>query len=397
MERFQLSDAQAQAIVDMRLRTLTGLEREKLEAEYKELMEKIRYFQAILADRKLLLRVIREEILLISEKYGDDRRTSIGFDEYDISMEDLIPKENTVITMTKMGYIKRMTVDNFRSQNRGGKGIKGMQTIEDDYIDELLMTTTHHYLMFFTNMGRVYRMKAYEIPEASRTARGTAIINLLQLQPGEVITAVIPIREYKEGNYLFMATKNGLVKKTPIMDYANVRKIGLAAIALRDDDELIEVKLTDGKKDVILVTKFGQCIRFKESDVRSTGRVSMGVRGINLLDHDQVIGMQLNTQGDYLLIVSEKGYGKRTSVSEFVPQLRGGKGVKCYKIMEKTGNVVGVKAVNEENEVMMITTEGIIIRICCEDISILRRITSGVKLMNLDENITVASIAKVRE
>ncbi len=397
MERFQLSDAQAQAIVDMRLRTLTGLEREKLEAEYKELMEKIRYFQAILADRKLLLRVIREEILLISEKYGDDRRTSIGFDEYDISMEDLIPKENTVITMTKMGYIKRMTVDNFRSQNRGGKGIKGMQTIEDDYIDELLMTTTHHYLMFFTNMGRVYRMKAYEIPEASRTARGTAIINLLQLQPGEVITAVIPIREYKEGNYLFMATKNGLVKKTPIMDYANVRKIGLAAIALRDDDELIEVKLTDGKKDVILVTKFGQCIRFKESDVRSTGRVSMGVRGINLLDHDQVIGMQLNTQGDYLLIVSEKGYGKRTSVSEFVLQLRGGKGVKCYKIMEKTGNVVGVKAVNEENEVMMITTEGIIIRICCEDISILRRITSGVKLMNLDENITVASIAKVRE
>ena len=397
MERFQLSDAQAQAIVDMRLRTLTGLEREKLEAEYKELMEKIRYFQAILADRKLLLRVIREEILLISEKYGDDRRTSIGFDEYDISMEDLIPKENTVITMTKMGYIKRMTVDNFRSKNRGGKGIKGMQTIEDDYIDELLMTTTHHYLMFFTNMGRVYRMKAYEIPEASRTARGTAIINLLQLQPGEVITAVIPIREYKEGNYLFMATKNGLVKKTPIMDYANVRKIGLAAIALRDDDELIEVKLTDGKKDVILVTKFGQCIRFKESDVRSTGRVSMGVRGINLLDHDQVIGMQLNTQGDYLLIVSEKGYGKRTSVSEFVPQLRGGKGVKCYKIMEKTGNVVGVKAVNEENEVMMITTEGIIIRICCEDISILRRITSGVKLMNLDENITVASIAKVRE
>ena len=397
MERFQLSDAQAQAIVDMRLRTLTGLEREKLEAEYKELMEKIRYFQAILADRKLLLRVIREEILLISEKYGDDRRTSIGFDEYDISMEDLIPKENTVITMTKMGYIKRMTVDNFRSQNRGGKGIKGMQTIEDDYIDELLMTTTHHYLMFFTNMGRVYRMKAYEIPEASRTARGTAIINLLQLQPGEVITAVIPIREYKEGNYLFMATKNGLVKKTPIMDYANVRKIGLAAIALRDDDELIEVKLTDGKKDVILVTKFGQCIRFKESDVRSTGRVSMGVRGINLLDHDQVIGMQLNTQGDYLLIVSEKGYGKRTSVSEFVPQLRGGKGVKCYKIMEKTGNVVGVKAVNEENEVMMITTEGIIIRICCEDISILGRITSGVKLMNLDENITVDSIAKVIE
>ena len=397
MERFALSDAQAQAIVDMRLRTLTGLEREKLEAEYKELMEKIRYLQAILADRKLLLRVIREEILAISEKYGDDRRTAIGFDEYDISMEDLIPKENTVITMTKMGYIKRMTVDNFRSQNRGGKGIKGMQTIEDDYIDELLMTTTHHFLLFFTNMGRVYRMKAYEIPEASRTARGTAIINLLQLQPEESITAVIPIREYKEGNYLLMSTKNGLVKKTPVMDYANVRKIGLAAISLRDDDQLIEVKLTDGKKDVILVTKFGQCIRFKESDVRSTGRISMGVRGINLQDHDEVIGMQLNTQGDYLLIVSEKGYGKRTSVREFALQLRGGKGVKCYKIMEKTGNVIGVKAVNEDNEVMMITTEGIIIRICCSDISILGRITSGVKLMNLEDHITVASIAKVRE
>ena len=397
MERFALSDAQAQAIVDMRLRTLTGLEREKLEAEYKELMEKIRYLQAILADRKLLLRVIREEILAISEKYGDDRRTAIGFDEYDISMEDLIPKENTVITMTKMGYIKRMTVDNFRSQNRGGKGIKGMQTIEDDYIDELLMTTTHHFLLFFTNMGRVYRMKAYEIPEASRTARGTAIINLLQLQPEESITAVIPIREYKEGNYLLMSTKNGLVKKTPVMDYSNVRKIGLAAISLRDDDQLIEVKLTDGKKDVILVTKFGQCIRFKESDVRSTGRISMGVRGINLQDHDEVIGMQLNTQGDYLLIVSEKGYGKRTSVREFALQLRGGKGVKCYKIMEKTGNVIGVKAVNEDNEVMMITTEGIIIRICCSDISILGRITSGVKLMNLEDHITVASIAKVRE
>ena len=397
MERFALSDAQAQAIVDMRLRTLTGLEREKLEAEYKELMEKIRYLQAILADRKLLLRVIREEILAISEKYGDDRRTAIGFDEYDISMEDLIPKENTVITMTKMGYIKRMTVDNFRSQNRGGKGIKGMQTIEDDYIDELLMTTTHHFLLFFTNMGRVYRMKAYEIPEASRTARGTAIINLLQLQPEESITAVIPIREYKEGNYLLMSTKNGLVKKTPVMDYANVRKIGLAAISLRDDDQLIEVKLTDGKKDVILVTKFGQCIRFKESDVRSTGRISMGVRGINLQDHDEVIGMQRNTQGDYLLIVSEKGYGKRTSVREFALQLRGGKGVKCYKIMEKTGNVIGVKAVNEDNEVMMITTEGIIIRICCSDISILGRITSGVKLMNLEDHITVASIAKVRE
>ena len=284
MERFDLSDAQAQAIVDMRLRALTGLEREKLENEYKELMARIEQLKAILADRKVLLGVIRREILTVSEKYGDDRRTSIGFDEYDLSMEDLIPRENTVITMTKLGYIKRMTVDNFRSQNRGGKGIKGMQTIEDDYIEELLMTTTHHYLMFFTNTGRVYRLKAYEIPEASRTARGTAIVNLLQLQPGEKITAVIPMRKYEKGHYLFMATKKGLVKKTPLEEYENVRKTGLAAIALRDDDELIEVKTTDNEKEIILVTKFGQCIRFKENDVRTTGRVSMGVRGINLLD-----------------------------------------------------------------------------------------------------------------
>ena len=397
MERFELSDAQAQAIVDMRLRTLTGLEREKLEAEYKELMARIRRLEAILADRNLLLRVIREEILAISEKYGDERKTAIGFDELDISMEDMIPNENTVITMTKLGYIKRMTVDNFRSQNRGGKGIKGMQTIEDDYIDELLMTTTHHYLMFFTNMGKVYRLKAYEIPEAGRTARGTAIINLLQLQAGEKITAVLSLKDYSQGQYLFMATKSGIVKKTPIQDYANVRKTGLAAISLKDDDELIEVKFTDNKKDIILVTKYGQCIRFKDTDVRSTGRVSMGVRGINLSDGDEIIGMQLCSQGDYLLIVSEKGMGKRTSMSEFSVQNRGGKGVKCYKITEKTGNVVGVKAVNDDNEVMMITTEGIIIRIACSDISILGRITSGVKLMNLDEKVSVASIAKVRE
>ena len=397
MERFTLSDAQAQAIVDMRLRTLTGLEREKLEAEYKELMDRIRRLEAILADRNLLLRVIREEILAISEKYGDERKTAIGFDEFDISMEDMIPNENTVITMTKLGYIKRMTVDNFRSQNRGGKGIKGMQTIEDDYIDELLMTTTHHYLMFFTNMGKVYRLKAYEIPEAGRTARGTASINLLQLQAGEKITAVLSLKDYSQGQYLFMATKSGIVKKTPIQDYANVRKTGLAAISLKDDDELIEVKFTDNKKDIILVTKYGQCIRFKDTDVRSTGRVSMGVRGINLSDGDEIIGMQLCSQGDYLLIASEKGMGKRTSMSEFSVQNRGGKGVKCYKITEKTGNVVGVKAVNDDNEVMMITTEGIIIRIACSDISILGRITSGVKLMNLDEKVSVASIAKVRE
>ena len=397
METFGFSEVQAQEIVNMRLYQLTGMERERLEKEFQELEIKIRELKAILSDRNLLLRVIRQEILAIAEKYGDDRRTAIGYDEFDISMEDLIPKENTVIAMTKLGYIKRMTVDNFRSQNRGGKGIKGMSTIDDDYIEELLMTTTHHYLMFFTSAGRVYRIKAYEIPEASRTARGTAIINLLQLQPEEKITAVIPINEFKKGNYLFMATKNGLVKKTPIEDYENVRKTGLAAIALREDDELIEVKFTDNKKDIILVTKFGQCIRFNETDVRSTGRVSMGVRGINLLEEDEVIGMQLTCQGDYLLIVSEKGLGKRTSISEFTRQNRGGKGVKCYKITEKTGNVIGVKAVNSENEIMMITTEGIIIRMECEGISILGRITSGVKLMDLKDDITVASIAKVRE
>ena len=397
IERFALTDVQAQAIVDMRLRALTGLEREKIESEYAELMAKIEELKEILADKKKLLGVIREEILLISAKYGDDRRTSIGFDEYDISMEDLIPVSNTVITMTKLGYIKRMSVDNFRSQHRGGRGIKGMETIEDDYIEELLMTTSHHYLMFFTNRGKVYRLKAYEIPEAGRTARGTAIINLLQLQPDEKITAVIPIREYEEGYYLFMATRNGIVKKTPVTDYANVRKTGLAAINLREDDELIEVKKTDNNKDIILVTKFGQCIRFHETDVRSTGRASMGVIGMNLTDGDEVVGMQHDTQGDALLIVSEKGLGKATMMSEFTAQNRGGKGVKCYKITEKTGNIVGVKAVNKDSEVMLITTEGIIIRIRVVDISLLGRVTSGVKLINMDEDITVASIAKVRE
>ena len=397
MEAFHLTEVQAQAIVDMRLRALTGLEREKLENEFAELTKKIGELKAILADRKLLLGVIKDEIIVIRDKYGDDRRTSIGFDEYDISMEDLIPREDVVITMTKLGYIKRMTVDTFKSQNRGGKGIKGMQTLDEDYIEDLFMTNTHHYVMFFTNTGRVYRLKAYEIPEASRTARGTAIINLLQLMPEEKITAVIPIEEYCEGEYLFMATKKGLVKKTPITDYANVRKTGLAAITLREEDELIEVKATDDEKDIILVTKYGQCIRFNEQDVRSTGRTSMGVRGMNLGDGDEVIGMQLNTQGEHLLIVSEKGMGKRTAMDEFTCQNRGGKGVKCYKITEKTGNVVGVKAVNEDNEIMMINTEGIIIRMECKSISVLGRVTSGVKVINLHKNEKVASIAKVRE
>ena len=397
MEKFQLSDAQAQAIVDMRLRALTGLEREKLEKEYEELMKRIGELKAILADRHLLLGVIKEEILAISEKYGDERRTHIGFDVYDISTEDLIPREDVVITMTKLGYIKRMTSDTFKSQNRGGRGIKGMQTLDEDYVEELFLCSTHHYIMFFTNTGRVYRLKGYEIPEAGRTARGTAIINLLQLQPEEKITAVIPIKEYEEGKYLFMATKKGLVKKTPIMDYANVRKTGLAAITLREDDELIEVKTTDNEKDILLITKYGQCIRFHETDVRPTGRTSMGVRGMNLSDQDEIIGMQLNPQGDYLLIVSEKGMGKLTDMNEFTSQNRGGKGIRCYKIIEKTGNVVGVKAVNEDDEIMIINTEGIIIRTECTGISKLGRITSGVKLINLDDNVSVASIAKVRK
>jgi DNA gyrase subunit A len=397
IERFGLSDVQAQAIVDMRLRALTGLEREKLENEFKELMERIKELEAILADKKLLLGVIREEITLIADKYGDGRRTSIGYDVYDISTEDLIPREDVVIAMTNLGYIKRMTIDNFKSQSRGGRGIKGMQTVDNDFIKEILMTNTHHYLMFFTNKGRVYRLKGYEIPEAGRTARGTAVVNLLSLEAGEYITAMIPLEKYEEGKYLFMATRSGLVKKTPVTDYANVRKIGLGAINLRPDDELIEVKLTDSKSDIFLVTKYGQCIRFHETDVRSTGRLSMGVIGINLTDEDEVVGMQLDIQGDYMLIVSEKGMGKLTSMDEFTSQNRGGKGVKCYKILEKTGNVVGAKAVFKEDEIMIINTEGIIIRMMCEDISIQGRVTSGVRLMNLTEDETVASIAKVKE
>ena len=398
IERFGLTDVQAQAIVDMRLRALTGLERDKLEAEYKELMEKIAYFKSILADRKVLLNVIREEIILIRDKYGDDRRTVIGIDDDEITDEDLIKRENVVIAMTNLGYIKRMTTDNFKSQNRGGKGIKGMSTIEDDFITDLMMTSTHHYIMFFTNKGKVYRIKAYEIPESSRTARGTAIVNILQLEAGEKITAMIPISEYNEDAYLFMATRNGMVKKTSIMEYQNVRKSGLLAISLRDDDELIEVKCTNGRNDIFLVTKHGQCIRFNETDVRSTGRVSMGVIGMNLEPADEVIGMQLDVQGRELLIVSENGLGKRTEIDEFAVQHRGGKGVKCYKITEKTGNVVGVKSVCTDQEIMMITTGGIIIQMPVNNISVLGRITSGVKLIDIDveKDIKVAGITKVR-
>ena len=397
MDRFGLTDVQSQAIVDMRLRALTGLEREKIENEHKELLARIAELKAILADEKLLLGVIKTEISEISAKYGDDRRSVIGFDEYDISMEDLIPRDNTIIAMTNLGYIKRMTVDNFKSQNRGGKGIKGMQTIDEDFIADLLMTTTHHYIMFFTNFGRVYRLKAYEIPEASRTSRGTAIVNLLQMNPGEKITAIIPIKDFEENKNLFMITKNGIAKKTSVMEYMNVRKNGLAAISLRDDDELIEVKITDKNTEIFLVTKHGMCIRFKETDVRATGRSSMGVIGMNLDDGDEIIGMQLDHQGDSLLIVSENGMGKRTYLDEFTVQKRGGKGVKCYKITEKTGYVVGVKAVDDDHEIMMITTAGTIIQLRVAEISKLGRITSGVKLINLDDGVKVAQIAKVRE
>ncbi len=399
MARFELTDAQAQAIVDMRLRALTGLEREKLENELKELEIKIAELKAILADEKKLLGVIREEILVIRDKYGDDRRTAIGYDEDDISVEDLIPNENTVIARTNLGYIKRMTVDNFKSQNRGGKGIKGMQTIDDDYIVDLLMTSTHHYLMFLTNMGKAYRLKAYQIPEAGRTARGTAIINLIQLQPGEKISAVIPVKEFSDSKYLFMTTKNGIVKKTPLIDFANMRKTGLQAINLKDDDELIEVKTTNNNRDIFLVTKYGMCIRFNEKDVRKTGRTSMGVIGMNLEPGDEIVGMQMNTQGDSLLIVSENGLGKRTSIDEFKLQKRGGKGVRCYRINDKTGYVVGVKAVNDDHEIMMITNEGIIIQFKVNTVSEIGRNTFGVKLINIDkdENIKVAKIAKVRD
>ena len=399
MERFELSDAQAQAIVDMRLRALTGLEREKLLNEYQELEKRIAELRAILADENKLLTVIREEIQIIADKYGDDRRTKIGCDEFDMSAEDLIPDEDVVVAMTNLGYIKRMSSDNFKSQNRGGKGIKGMQTIEEDYIEELLMTTTHHYMMFFTNTGRVYRLKAYEIPEAGRTARGMAIVNLIQLQPGEKITATVPMREFDEDKFLFMATKNGMVKRTPMKEYENVRKNGLQAIVLREDDELIEVKATDNTEDIFLVTKKGMCIRFHETDVRITGRVSMGVIGMKFEPGDEVIGMQMASQGESLLVVSQYGLGKRTPIEEFTSQFRGGKGVRCYRITDKTGDLVGAKLVDESRQIMLITNEGIIIKMKVNTISVIGRNTSGVKLMDIDpeSGVVVASIAKVRE
>ena len=397
MERFGLSDAQAQAIVDMRLRALTGLERDKIQQEYNELQILIGKLKEILSNEKVLLSVIKTEIAEIADKYGDDRRTSIGFDEFDISMEDMIPVTNTVVTFTKLGYIKRMNEDNFKAQHRGGKGIKGMETIDEDYVTEMLMMSSHDYLLFFTNKGRVYRIKAYEIPESSRTSRGVAIVNILQLQPDEKITAMIPIEDYHEDKYLFMATADGFVKKTKITEYDNIRKNGLTAITLRDDDTLIEVKLTDGDEDVIMVTKYGQAIRFSETEVRATGRATMGVIGMNLSEDDVIIGMQLISQGESLMTVSENGLGKCTLMSEFNTIHRGGKGVKCYKITEKTGNLIGAKAVEKDDEVMLINTAGTIIRISVAGTTLLSRITSGVKLIDLKENTKLISIAKVRK
>ncbi len=397
MSTFALSEVQSQAIVDMRLRTLTGLEREKLENEYLELQEKIKELRGILADDKRLYGVIKEEILIIREKYGDDRRTKLTHDEGELDIEDLIIEENSVITMTHLGYVKRIPLDTYRSQNRGGRGIKGITTREEDFVENLFVTSTHNYILFFTNRGKVYRLKAYEIPEAGRTARGTAIVNLLQIDPGEKITAVIPVREYQEGSYLMMATQQGQVKKTSIMEYENIRVSGLIAIGLREDDELISVKFTDGNEEVIVGTKKGQAIRFHETDVRPTGRTSMGVRSIKLGEDDQVIGMDLLSEGTQLLVVTENGLGKRTDLSEFNVQRRGGKGVKLYRQTKRTGAISSIRIVNEEEEILIITSEGVIIRLRVKEISVQGRITQGVKLINLEDDIKVVCVAKVVE
>ena len=386
MEEFGLSDAQAQAIVDMRLRTLTGLERDRLEKEYAEIMKQITELRAILADEKKLLLVIKDEIGIIADKYGDDRRTNLVMDEEEFDAEDLIPMENTVVAMTKLGYIKRMSVDNFRSQNRGGRGIMGMKTIDDDYIDKFMMTCTHHFIFFFTTKGRVYRLKAYQVPEASRTARGVAIVNLLQLNPDEKISAMIPVPGYEEDVDLVMATRHGIVKKTYLNDFKNIRKMGIQAITLQEDDEVIGVKHIKEGMDVLLVTRKGQCMRFSEADVRETGRTSMGVRGIRLAIDDEVIGMQISAQGEYMLIITEKGMGKKTAISEFPRHGRGGKGVRCYNITEKTGDIVAIKAVVSDMEVMLITDTGIVIRTRVNEINTTGRVASGVRLMRLDSD-----------
>lgn len=397
IEEFGLSDAQSQAIVDMRLRALTGLERNRLENEYKELEERIAYLQSILGDEKVLLGVIRDELLTIKAKYGDDRKTAIELAEDEFNAEDLIPNEAAVIAMTKLGYIKRMSPDHFKAQNRGGKGIKGMNILDEDYIADLITINNHDYVLFFTNLGRVYQLKGYEIPEASRTARGTAVINLLQLQAGEKVTSILR-NEGHESGYLTMATKLGMIKRTNLSEYGNIRKIGLAAISLREGDELIDVHVTDGKRDIIMISHLGQCIRFDENDARATGRVSMGVKGMNLADGDSVIGMQVAEENGELLFVSEMGMGKKTAMSEFKDQNRGGKGIRCYRVNAKTGNLAGVKVYKEGYELMLITTEGTVIRMKTDTIPVLGRDTSGVKLMQVDqENVKVSSIELIEE
>ena len=397
IEEFGLSDAQSQAIVDMRLRALTGLERNRLENEYKELEERIAYLQSILGDEKVLLGVIRDELLTIKVKYGDDRKTAIELAEDEFNAEDLIPNEAAVIAMTKLGYIKRMSPDHFKAQNRGGKGIKGMNILDEDYIADLITINNHDYVLFFTNLGRVYQLKGYEIPEASRTARGTAVINLLQLQAGEKVTSILR-NEGHETGYLTMATKLGMIKRTNLSEYGNIRKIGLAAISLREGDELIDVHVTDGKRDIIMISHLGQCIRFDENDARATGRVSMGVKGMNLADGDSVIGMQVAEENGELLFVSEMGMGKKTAMSELKHQNRGGKGIRCYRVNAKTGNLAGVKVYKEGYELMLITTEGTVIRMKTDTIPVLGRDTSGVKLMQVDqENVKVSSIELIEE
>lgn len=394
MERFEFDDVQAQAIVDMRLRQLTGLEREKLEDEYAELMKKIGEYREILADEKKLLDVVKKEILIVSDKYGDDRRTGIVFDESEMSVEDFIPDDKVIITMTEKGYIKRMAPANFRAQNRGGKGIKGMQTIEDDRIVDIFSTTNHKLLLVFTDKGRVYKLKAYQVPEASRTARGIPVINLVMLQPEEKVSVILPIDGFDTDENLFMATKNGTIKKTPLREYANIRKIGIQAITLREDDKLIEVGLSSGDDEIIMATAGGMSLTCHESDVRETGRSAMGVRGMTLDPGDELIGMQIMKKDKFVLFITEKGIGKKTETGLFSRQHRGGKGIICYKLNEKTGRLVGMKVTDNDSDVMMITNEGIIVRTPVESISVIGRNTSGVKCMNVDgENIAVASIS----
>ncbi|MFZ5988739.1 MAG: DNA gyrase subunit A [Bacillota bacterium] len=395
MERFGLSEKQAQAIVDMRLGRLTALEREKLESEYQDLLAKIKYYKDVLANEFMVLNIVKDELNEIRQKYADERRTKIIPDESDIDIEDLIEEEESVITLTHFGYVKRLPTDTYKSQRRGGKGIIGLSTREEDFVENLFVTSTHDFILFFTNKGKVYRLKAYEIPESGRQAKGTAIVNLLQLDQDEKVATVIPVKEYKEGLYLVLATKNGIIKKTDLMEYDNIRKGGLTAVALRENDELIDVRLTDGTKDILLVTRNGMSIRFNEEDARPLGRVSQGVRGIKLEDDDEVIGMGAFIENTSLLVVTEKGFGKRTELDEYKVQTRGGKGILTYRVTEKTGRIAGMKLVSEKDDVMLISSDGTIIRIRVEDISILGRATQGVTLMRMDEGVNLVGIARI--